>query len=92
MANEFVYSQPVRIYFGEGKLAALADILEDLGAKRCVIACGKHFAPQAEKMREELEYLKTVKRKEVVEEGKARRKAEHDEFVWVVRGMVSCAL
>lgn len=32
------------------------------------------------------------KRKEFVEEGKARRKAEHDEFVWTVRGMVSCAL
>ena len=53
MANNFVYSQPVKIFFGEGKFASLGDILAELGLHRCVIACGRHFAPQAEKMREE---------------------------------------
>ena len=33
-----------------------------------------------------------LKRKQFVEEGKARRKMEHDEFVRVAKGMVSCAL
>jgi hypothetical protein len=33
-----------------------------------------------------------LKRKALVEEGKARRKAEHDEFVRVARVMASCAL
>ena len=53
MANNFVYSQPVKIFFGEGKFASLGDILAELGLHRCVIACGRHFAPQAEKVREE---------------------------------------
>ena len=47
MAHEFVYSQPVKIYFGEGKFAKLGEVLEELGVERCVIACGKHFAPTA---------------------------------------------
>ena len=60
MANNFVYSQPVKIYFGEGKFASLPEILTELGVQRCVIACGKHFAPQAEKLREEIEAVKAV--------------------------------
>ena len=52
MAHEFVYSQPVKIYFGEGKFAKLGEVLEELGVKRCVIACGKHFAPTAKEMQE----------------------------------------
>ena len=52
MANEFVYAQPVKIYFGEGKFSKLDEILGELGSKRCVIACGRHFAPEAEKLRE----------------------------------------
>ena len=51
MANEFVYSQPVKIWFGEGKFAALSEILRELGVGRCVIVCGRHFAPQAEALR-----------------------------------------
>ena len=55
MADPFVYSQPVRIYFGEGRFAELAGILSELGAGRCVIACGRHFTPEAEKLRDELD-------------------------------------
>ena len=57
MANEFVYSQPVKIYFGEGKFSQLGEILSELGSERCVIACGKHFAPEAEKMRETIDAI-----------------------------------
>ena len=52
MAHEFVYSQPVKIFFGAGKFAKLGEVLEELGVQRCVIACGKHFAPTAKEMRE----------------------------------------
>lgn len=53
MARDFVYSQPVKIFFGEGKFASLPAILDELGVSRCVIACGRHFAPEAEKLRAE---------------------------------------
>ena len=52
MADAFVYSQPVKIFFGEGKFEELGSILDELSVKSCVIACGKHFAPTAEAMRE----------------------------------------
>ncbi len=52
MEREFVYAQPVKIFFGEGKFAALGDVLAELGVSRCVIACGKHFAPTAQAMQE----------------------------------------
>ena len=52
MANEFVYAQPVKIFFGEGKFAQLGSVLDELGVSRCVIACGKHFAPTAQAMME----------------------------------------
>ena len=47
MISDFVYSQPVKIYFGEGKFAQLGEILAELKLKRCVIVCGRHFAGQA---------------------------------------------
>lgn len=51
---EFIYSQPVKIYFGEGEFSKLAQILEEAGIKRCVLVCGKHFAPKAEKLQSEI--------------------------------------
>ena len=53
MGREFVYTQPVKIIFGEGKFAMLGSLLEELGVKKCVIACGRHFAPTALAMQEE---------------------------------------
>lgn len=52
MANNFVYSQPVKIFFGERKFEQLGSVLDELGVERCVIACGGHFAPVAEKLME----------------------------------------
>ena len=50
MANEFVYAQPVKIFFGAGKFDKLGEVLSELGVQRCVIACGRHFAPTAQAM------------------------------------------
>ena len=47
---EFIYSQPVKIWFGKGKLAKLPDVLDELGAERCVLVCGQHFRAKAEEL------------------------------------------
>ena len=41
MALEFVYAQPVKIFFGEGQFARLGEILGELGSGRCVIASAR---------------------------------------------------
>ena len=50
MAHEFLYSQPVKIYFGAGKFEKLGGILDELGLQRCVIACDPYITPTAEAM------------------------------------------
>ena len=50
MANDFVYTQPVKIWFGRGRFERLGEVLEELGITRAVICCGRHFAPEAEKL------------------------------------------
>ena len=52
MISDFIYTQPVKIVFGCGKFRMLGDVLNELGVERCVIACGKHFAPEAKKLSE----------------------------------------
>lgn len=47
---DFIYSQPVRIFFGEGMLERLSEILGQLGSDRCVLVCGGHFAEKAEQL------------------------------------------
>lgn len=54
MADNFIYSQPVKIYFGEGKFESLGDVLEEFGISSCVVACGRHFAAEAEKLKEKV--------------------------------------
>ncbi len=51
MENEFFYKQPVRIWFGAGKFGELGTILSELGCKKAVIACGRHFGPKAEALK-----------------------------------------
>ena len=50
MGTEFIYAQPVKIYFGEGAFSRLGSVLEELGVRRAVLVCGRHFAPTAEAM------------------------------------------
>ncbi len=47
---DFIYSQPVKIWFGRGKLSMLSDVLNELNAEKCVLVCGKHFQVQAEEL------------------------------------------
>ena len=49
--TDFIYSQPVKIYFGTGKRKELGAVLSELGIRRCVLVCGHHFLPEAEKLR-----------------------------------------
>ena len=48
MENEFVYAQPVKIFFGRGVFARLGTVLDELEIRRAVLVCGRHFAPEAE--------------------------------------------
>lgn len=60
MISDFVYSQPVKIFFGAGKFAGLHDVLAELGLHRCVVVCGRHFAPKAEELASSMEELCAV--------------------------------
>ena len=52
MESEFIYAQPVKLFFGAGRFAQLGSVLDELKVQRCVIACGRHFAPTARAMQE----------------------------------------
>ena len=60
MVNSFIYSEAVQVHFGVGKLDSLADVLAELGIEKAVIACGRHFAPQAEALKESVPAVKAV--------------------------------
>lgn len=48
MGLEFLYTQPVKIRFGEGSFDELGAVLEELGVQKAVLVCGKHFAAEAQ--------------------------------------------
>jgi len=50
MIGDFIYSQPVKIYFGRGQFSRLGEILAERGLRRGVIVCGRHFAPTAQRL------------------------------------------
>jgi len=60
MVNEFFYKQPVRIWFGAGKFHELDKVLAELGCKKCVLVCGRHFAPEAKAMMAEIPQIAAV--------------------------------
>ena len=47
---DFIYSQPVKIWFGKGKLAMLPAVLDELRIEKCVLVCGRHFQAKAEEL------------------------------------------
>ena len=51
MGLEFVYAQPVRIFFGAGRLEKLQEILDELGLRRCVAVCDPFLRPRLEALR-----------------------------------------
>ncbi len=54
MGIEFVYSQPVKIFFGQGQFARIAEVISQLGLHRCIIVCGRHFSSRAKLMEERM--------------------------------------
>ena len=60
MTDSFVYSQPVKIYFGQGKFSHLDEILSELKVNSAVIACGRHFAPEAQRIMDEIPQIKGI--------------------------------
>ena len=52
MTSEFIYAQPVKIFFGAGQFAKLGSVLDELGITRAVLCCGRHFAPEASRLME----------------------------------------
>ena len=50
----------MKIFFGAGKFAGLHDVLSELGLHRCVVVCGRHFAPKAEELVSSMDELCTV--------------------------------
>lgn len=52
MVSDFLYSQPVKIWFGDGSFQKLDEVLDSLDVKRCVLVCGRHFGPTARALME----------------------------------------
>lgn len=57
MALEFVYTQPVEIHFGAGKLDTLGEILAGHGFARCMAVCDRFLAERVQAMTERIPAL-----------------------------------
>lgn len=60
MGLEFLYTQPVKIWFGAGMFANIGTVTEDLGLRRCAAVCDPFLRPRLEALREELPALCAV--------------------------------
>lgn len=60
MASDFTYYQPVKVFFGAGKLNALGDVLSELDLGSAVLACGPHFEADAKKLQAACPAVKAV--------------------------------
>ena len=60
MGLEFIYSQPVRIWFGAGMLDRLDEVLKYVGASRCVLVCDRFLRSRAETLTEAVPALCAV--------------------------------
>ena len=54
MANDFIYSQPVKIIFGEGRIRGLGGILKEAGISRCMLLCDRFLRGRAEELAAEI--------------------------------------
>jgi len=50
MVKDFLFYQPVKIFFGMGKMASLNDVLEALEVERCVLVCDSFFAAKGKEL------------------------------------------
>ena len=60
MGLEFLYTQPVKIYFGTGKLRQLGQVLRELGMTRCVAVCDPFLAGKLRTLAEEIPAIRAV--------------------------------
>ena len=50
MVNDFVFFQPVKIIFGMNRVSDLDNVLDSLGAERCMLVCDAFFAEKGRKL------------------------------------------
>ena len=50
MALEFLYTQPVKIWFGRGRLGQLGDILDSMKLRRCMVVCDRFLRERVDTM------------------------------------------
>lgn len=60
MIDNFIYAQPVKIYFGCGQLSKLSQILEENDCERCVIVSSKFFTKLCDKIKNDCDKIKAV--------------------------------
>ena len=48
--NEFTFYQPVRLYFGAGRIASIRDILSEFGVSRAILVCDPFLRGKAEEI------------------------------------------
>ena len=60
MVSDFIYTQPVKIYFGVGAFSKLNDVLSDIGAKNCVIVCDRFLSEKINVIKQENENILAV--------------------------------
>lgn len=60
MVHDFVYAQPVKIYFGPGKRGELQSILDELAVERCLLVCDPYFTQTAEELRKQIPAIRAV--------------------------------
>lgn len=60
MALDFVYLQPVQIFFGPGKLSSLGELLEQLQVERALLVCDAFFAGKARQIQAACPAVKAV--------------------------------
>ena len=60
MANDFIYAQPVKIFFGEGSFERLDGVLDELKIRGAVLVCGRHFAAEASLLQKKIPQICAV--------------------------------
>jgi len=50
MVSEFVYAQPVKIYYGAGEFEKVGEILREIGCARCMLVSDRFLADKAQQM------------------------------------------
>lgn len=57
MVSEFIYAQPVKIYYGAGEFDKVGEILHSLGCSRCMLVSDRFLADKAKQMVETIPEL-----------------------------------